>query len=133
MTIKTKIIQSRSPWQSGYRIPLSSRFAVQISASHLCWDVAEDDWLLCTVYTCRGESQGTYINYALQSLNKAETTLALKPRGDITRSLKQRYQWPQKWTCVQQQILKKIIIFNKQSLNGTKCEAKCDLEKFTLE
>ena len=37
-----------------------------------------------------------------QSLNKAEPTLALKPRGGITRSPKQGYQWPRKWTCVQQ-------------------------------
>ena len=42
----------------------------------------------------------------LQSSNKAEPTLALKPRGDVTRSLKQRYQWPQKWTCVRQKFLK---------------------------
>ena len=31
-----------------------------------------------------------------QSANKAEPTLALKPRGDITRSPKQGYQWPHK-------------------------------------
>ena len=37
-----------------------------------------------------------------QSSNKAEPTLALKPRGDVTRSPKQGYQWPQKWTGVQQ-------------------------------
>ena len=43
----------------------------------------------------------------LQSSNKAEPTLALKPRGDITRSLKQGYHWPQKWTCVQKKSLKK--------------------------
>ena len=42
-----------------------------------------------------------------QSSNKAEPTLALKPREDITRSLKQGYQWPQKWTCVQQNFFKK--------------------------
>ena len=36
------------------------------------------------------------------SANKAEPTLALKPRGDVTRSPKQGYQWPHKWTCVQQ-------------------------------
>ena len=29
-------------------------------------------------------------------MNKAEPTLALKPRGDITRNPKQGYQWPQK-------------------------------------
>ena len=40
----------------------------------------------------RGESQGTYITYASASSNKAEPTLALKPRGDITRSPKQGYQ-----------------------------------------
>ena len=28
------------------------------------------------------------------SANKAEPTLALKPRGDVTRSPKQGYQWP---------------------------------------
>ena len=33
----------------------------------------------------------------LPSANKAEPTLALKPR-----SPKQVYQWPHKWTCVQQ-------------------------------
>ena len=30
-----------------------------------------------------------------QSSNKAEPILALKPRGDVTRSPKQGYQWPQ--------------------------------------
>ena len=39
-----------------------------------------------------------------QGSNKAEPTLALKPRGDVNRSPKQGYQWPQKWTCVQQKI-----------------------------
>ena len=42
-----------------------------------------------------------------QSSNKAEPTLAFKPRGDITGSLKQGYQWPQKWTYVQQNLKKK--------------------------
>ena len=41
------------------------------------------------------------------SANKAEPTLALKPRGDITRSPKQGYQWSHKWTCVQQKFFKK--------------------------
>ena len=30
-----------------------------------------------------------------QKVNKAEPTLALKPRGDITRNPKQGCQWPQ--------------------------------------
>ena len=39
-----------------------------------------------------------------QKANKAEPTLALKPRGDVTRNPKQGYQWPQKWTCVRQKL-----------------------------
>ena len=48
----------------------------------------------------------------LKSSNKAEPTLALKPRGDVTRNLKQRYQRPQKWTCVQQKFKKKKKFVN---------------------
>ena len=50
----------------------------------------------------------------LQSLNKAEPTLALKPRGDITKSPKQGYQWPQKWTCVQQKFKKKKKVITEK-------------------
>ena len=35
-----------------------------------------------------------------QKANKAEPTLALKPRGDVTRNAKQGYQRPLKRTCV---------------------------------
>ena len=42
-----------------------------------------------------------------QSLNKAAHS-GFEPRGDIIRSLKQGYQWPQKWTCVQQKLKKKV-------------------------
>ena len=37
-------------------------------------------------------------------MNKVEPTLALKPRGDITRNPNQGYQWPQNRTgeCVGQ-------------------------------
>ena len=38
--------------------------------------------------------------------NKSEPTLVLKPRGEVTSSPKQGYQWPHKWTSVQQKILK---------------------------
>ena len=31
-----------------------------------------------------------------KKVNKAEPTLALKPRGDVTRKPKHGYQWPQK-------------------------------------
>ena len=46
----------------------------------------------------RSESQGTcnVTHTPLLSVNKAEPTLALKPRGDVTRNPKQGYQWPHK-------------------------------------
>ena len=46
----------------------------------------------------RDESQGmcNITHMPLLSSNKAEPTLALKPRGDVTRSLKEGYQWPHK-------------------------------------
>ena len=43
------------------------------------------------------------------SSNKAEPTLALKPRGDITRSPKQGYQLPHKRTHVLQKFKKKTF------------------------
>ena len=36
------------------------------------------------------------------------TPARVKPRGDITRSPKQGYQWPHKWTCVHQIFFKKL-------------------------
>ena len=62
----------------------------------------------------RGESQEMYITH-LPSANKAKPTLALKPRGDIIRSPKQGYQWPHKWTCVQQFFFQKKEFFDVQS------------------
>ena len=57
----------------------------------------------------RGESQGmcNVTHTPPLSLNKAEPTLALKPRGDITRSPKQGYQWPYKKDSCPPKILKK--------------------------
>ena len=56
----------------------------------------------------RGESWGMYITFASTIIvNKAEPTLDLKPRGDVTRNPKQGYQWPQKRTCVRQKLFKK--------------------------
>ena len=73
---------------------------------HAC---GESNQLLCWLYTPAEVSHTRWIsgNIYPQSLNKAETTLALKPRGDVTRSPKQGYQWPQKWACVQQNLKKK--------------------------
>ena len=48
----------------------------------------------------RGESQGMYIMYASTKVQIRLPTLILKHRGDVIRSLKQRYQCPPpKWTC----------------------------------
>ena len=53
---------------------------------------------------------GMYITSASTKIaNKAEPTLALKPRGDITRNPKQGYQWPQKRTCVRKKLGKKKV------------------------
>ena len=62
---------------------------------------------MLAIYTGRGVAPEVNLRECIscmppQSSNKAEPTLALKPRGDITGSLKQGYQWNQKWTCVQQ-------------------------------
>ena len=43
----------------------------------------------------------------LQEANKAEHTLTLKHRGDITRNPKQGYQWPQKGHVSAKKLLKK--------------------------
>ena len=67
---------------------------------------------MLAIYTGRGVAPEVNLRERIshmppQSSNTAEPTLALKPRGDITRSPKQGYQWPHKWTCVQQKFKKK--------------------------
>ena len=78
-------------------------------------EMAHLPWLTCRCHT-RGESQGT-CNVACRpslSSNKAEPTLALKPRGDITRSLKQGYQWlHEKDSCPPKTFLKKSLLIIK--------------------
>ena len=51
----------------------------------------------------RGGSQGTYITFA-SAMRIRQPTLALKPRGDVTRNPK---QGPQNRTCVHQKLKKK--------------------------
>ena len=67
--------------------------------------------VMLAIYTGRGVAPEVNLREHIshmppQSSNKAAHSV-LKPRGDITRSPKQGYQWPQKWTCVQQKFLKK--------------------------
>ena len=54
----------------------------------------------------RGESWGMYITFASAKIvNKAEPTLALKPRGDVTMKSKTGVPVaPQKRTCVRQKL-----------------------------
>ena len=53
----------------------------------------------CVPCSSRGGSRGTYIMFA-STIRIRRPTLALKPRGDVTRNPKQGCQWPQKRTCV---------------------------------
>ena len=58
------------------------------------YDAGHQEVSMCST---RGGSQGMYITFAsAKKVNKAEPTLALNPRGDITRNQKQGYQWPPK-------------------------------------
>ena len=69
---------------------------------------------LYTVSRChsRGESEESIV-CRRGSTQARESTLALKPRADITRSPKQGYQWPHKRTCVLQKFLKKNMMFRQ--------------------
>ena len=60
----------------------------------------------------------------LNNANKAESTLALKPRGDTTRTPNQGYQWPQNRTC--ECVRQKKTFFKKKGTEhdmerGTRC------------
>ena len=92
---------------------------------------------MLAIYTGRGVALEVNLRECisrmpLQSSNKAEPTLALKPRGDITRSSKQGYQWPQKWTCVQQKILKKTTICKATLLQLMGLTYTTNTEKYQL-
>ena len=86
--------------------------------SHQCLAGMWKRWLGChagnqEVGRChtKGESQGAcnLTRMPLLSWNKTEPTLALKPRGDITRSPKQGYQWPNKKDSCPPKIFKKKL------------------------
>ena len=54
----------------------------------------------------RGESEESVV-HRRGSMQVRESTLALKPRADVTRSPKQGYQWPHKKDLCPTKILKK--------------------------
>ena len=71
---------------------------------------------MLAIYTGRGVAPKVNLREHIlrmppQSSNKAEPTLPLKPRGYITRSPKQGYQWPKRWICVQQKITDQLEPF----------------------
>ena len=72
-------------------------------------------WKQCAVYTIiggkgrcrtRGESEESVVCRRGRTQAR-ESTLALKPRADVTRSPKQGYQWPHKKDLCPTKILKK--------------------------
>ena len=67
-----------------------------LNCATVCGDRAGGMAICQEVSVCstRGGSQGMYITFASAKANKAEPTLALKPKGDITRNPKQGYQCP---------------------------------------
>ena len=82
----------------------------QVSLLYACGEVTSCDARGQHMYSCsiRDGSQGN-VHYICvrKKVYKAEPTLALKPRGDVTRNLKQGYHWPPKRTRVRQKLFKK--------------------------
>ena len=74
-----------------------------LTSATVCGDRTGGDAGHQEVSTCstRGGSPGMYIMFTF-AMRIRQPTLALKPRGDVTRNPKQDYQWPQKRTCVRQ-------------------------------
>ena len=81
-----------------------------------CWHPASAEtcmwgrWLAVMPVIYTGKCVTSEVNiwyYASAKVRIRLPILALKPRGDVTRSPKQEYQWSQKWKCVQQKFLKK--------------------------
>ena len=103
--VKAKKIKDQSEEIKEKSSNIKKFFAHPISAEARMW--GKRPAVMLAIYTGRGVTPEVNLRECIsctppQSLNKAEPTLALKPRGDVTRSPKQGYQWPQKWTCVQQ-------------------------------
>ena len=78
------------------------RVIAHSTSADACGKVASCDAGHQEVDRCstRGRSQGMHITFASTKANKAEPTLALKSREDVTRNLKLGYQSPQNRTCV---------------------------------
>ena len=92
--------------------------------AHKYMDVAT--WLPCLLLKGQQVSHkrwiwGIHCMQVMKHASEGITTLALKPRADVTRSLRQGYQWPTKRTYVLQ-------IFFKKSCDWpspTRCHFRC--------
>ena len=117
-----KISYSMSAWSH----TVSCGMIAPSFESHQCLAGIWKRWLGChvghqEVSRChtRGESQGTcnITGTPPLSSNKAEPILALKPRGNVTRSPKQGYQWPHKKdSCTPKNFKKKKKISVQQCI-----------------
>ena len=88
-----------SPFQSG-------RCGILPLLKHAC---GESNWLLCCPYTPANVWLQRWISGNIYHIHLHQgwirwLTRALKPRRDVTKSPNQGYQWPQKWTCTQQNL-----------------------------
>ena len=121
---------SSPPWESSSaRSSLQSRtldwsihFRVNVQ---LCWlqirhPISAEIRMWGTVTGCHAGCQevdrlhqkwfsGNVLDVCLRKVRIRLPTLALKPRGNITKRSKQGYQWPHKWACVHQ--IWKIFFF----------------------
>ena len=96
--------QSRSRFSSVGRASGSQTFwehKFESRQPHLCNSTWGQDRLCAGCKeagkcSTRGGSWGMYITFA-SAMWIRQPTLALKPRGHVTRNPKQGYQWPQKW------------------------------------
>ena len=83
----------------------SSNPSIPPLLKHRC---EQGDWLLCWHHTLAKVLHQRWIAGNIYITYTSSKAAHSPPRGEITRSQKQGYQWPHKWTCVQQIFLKKF-------------------------
>ena len=127
ISIPVAKVDSTSAYCAG-GLPIESRHPT--SAIYVA--CRECDWLPCWLPRGQQVSHQRWISVICCVQARKHTsegsTLALKPRGDITRSPKQGYQWPHKKdSCPPKNILKKkiysstmLLFFNSLSLSVNK-------------
>ena len=78
---------------------------------HAC---GESDWLLCWLYTPAEVSHQRWISGNVYHVHLRKVRIRQNPlwlwNPEVTRSPKQGYQWPQKWTRVQKKTIIKLVM-----------------------